>query len=249
MYIQLFAYGIVASMILMGGAWAQTAVINAGSESPTEDAGTAAVTGLFDGLSPGNRMIAKSLFDAQRIDDGDTAWTLDGIALAKQDGTGWGNVFKQMKEEGLVPEKNLGRIVSGQAKTGPMAGGPAPDTKTGPTAFGGFRRALRSDVVVTTANGRQVVVALTRPGRGSRARVKYSGNRAGTAAGRSMKVSARGAVKARSGGRFMAAGVGGRRAVIGAVSAARTGASLGAAGGNQFGGLSRGAGGKGGKFK
>lgn len=249
MYIQLFAYGIVASLILMGGAWAQTAVINAGQETPTEETGTAAVTGLFDGLSPGNRMIAKSLFDAQRIDDGDTAWTLDGIALAKQDGTGWGNVFKQMKEEGLVPEKNLGQIVSGQGKTGLIAGGPAHETKTGPAAFGGFRRSLRSDVVVTTANGRQVVVGLRNPGRRSRSLAKYSANRAGTAADRSMKVNARLAVKARSGGRFMAAGVTGRRSAIGAVSAGRTGASIGAAGGNHFGGLSRGAGRKGGKFK
>lgn len=229
MYIQLFAYGIVASMILMGGAWAQTAVINAGSGTPTEDAGTAAVTGLFDGLSTGNRMIAKSLFDAQQIDDGDTAWTLDGIALAKQDGAGWGNVFKQMKEEDLVAEKNLGQIVSGQGKTGPIAGTAAHDTKTGPAAFGGFRRALRSNVVVTIANGNQVVVGLRNPGRRSRSPVKYSTNRAGTAAGRSMKISARNAVRAGSGGRFMAAGVTGRNASIG--------------------GLSRGAGRKVGKFK
>ena len=113
MYIQLFAYGIVASMILMGGAWAQTAVIDAGQETPTGDTGTAAVTGLFDGLSPGNRMIAKSLFDAQRIDDGDTAWTLDGIALAKQDGTGWGNVFKQMKLGQRLQADEGGRPGSG----------------------------------------------------------------------------------------------------------------------------------------
>lgn len=229
MYIQLFAYGIVASMILMGGAWAQTAVINAGSETPAGDAGTAAVTGLFDGLSTGNRMIAKSLFDAQQIDDGDTAWTLDGIALAKQDGAGWGNVFKQMKEEGLVAEKNLGQIVSGQGKTGPIAGTAAHDTKTGPAAFGGFRRALRSNVVVTIANGNQVVVGLRNPGRRSRSPVKYSANRAGTAAGRPMKISARHAVRVGSGGRFMAAGVTGRNASIG--------------------GLSRGAGRKVGKFK
>lgn len=229
MYIQLFAYGIVASMILMGGAWAQTAVIDAGQETPTGDTGTASVTGLFDGLSPGNRMIAKSLFDAQRIDDGDTAWTLDGIALAKQDGTGWGNVFKRMKEEGLVPEMTLGQIVSGQGKTGPMAGGPVPYTKTSPAAFGGFRRALRSDVVVTNAIGRQVVIGLTNPGRPSRPLAKYSGTRAKAAAGRSMKVNARRAVTAGTGGRLMPAGVTGRGIAIG--------------------GLSRGAGGKGGKFK
>ena len=125
MYIQLITYGIVASMILMGGAWAQTAALNADSETPTGDSGAAAVTGLFDGLSPGNRMIAKSLFDAQQIDDGDSALTLDHIALSKQDGTGWGNIFKQMKEEGLVPEKNLGQAVSGQGRTGSIAGGPA----------------------------------------------------------------------------------------------------------------------------
>ena len=38
--------------------------------------------------------------------------TLDQIAGMKQGGQGWGQVFKQMKAQGLVDAKNLGQVVS-----------------------------------------------------------------------------------------------------------------------------------------
>ncbi len=80
----------------------------------------------YDTLSPGNRKIARALFDAQQTQTttgtgtsgtgttGPTSktLTLDQIAAMKQSGQGWGEVFKQMKANGLVTEKNLGQVVS-----------------------------------------------------------------------------------------------------------------------------------------
>ncbi len=71
--------------------------------------------GAFDRLSPGNQKIASALFDAQQ----DTIkplnakpLSLDDIAALKRSGTGWGQVFRRMKAQGLVQDKNLGQVVS-----------------------------------------------------------------------------------------------------------------------------------------
>jgi hypothetical protein len=71
--------------------------------------------GAFDKLSPGNQKIAQALFDAEQNNaTSPTAKLLsrDDIAAMKQDGKGWGGVFKSMKTQGLVQEKNLGQVVS-----------------------------------------------------------------------------------------------------------------------------------------
>jgi len=70
----------------------------------------------FDELSTGNKMIARSLMDAQTLPADGTGefLTLDQIAYAKGE-TGWSNVFKQMQAEGLIDAKNLGEVVSAHA--------------------------------------------------------------------------------------------------------------------------------------
>jgi len=68
-------------------------------------------TGAFDKLSPGDQKIARALFEAQSTSGGATPLTLDQIA-AKKKHTGWGEIFKQMKAQGLVTDKNLGQAVS-----------------------------------------------------------------------------------------------------------------------------------------
>jgi len=68
-------------------------------------------TGAFDKLSPGDQKIARALFEAQSTSGGTTPLTLDQIA-AKKKHTGWGEIFKQMKAQGLVTDKNLGQAVS-----------------------------------------------------------------------------------------------------------------------------------------
>src|SRR5438445_10462869 len=70
-------------------------------------------TGAFASLSPGDQKIARALFEAQSTSGGTTPLTLDQIAAKKKEGhTGWGQVFKQMKAQGLVTDKNLGQAVS-----------------------------------------------------------------------------------------------------------------------------------------
>ena len=69
--------------------------------------------GVFDKLSPGNQKIAQALFDAQQSSPTTTPLSRDDIAAMKQDGKGWGGVFRQMRKDGLVQEKNLGQVVSG----------------------------------------------------------------------------------------------------------------------------------------
>ena len=79
-------------------------------------------TSTFASLSPGDQKIARALFEAQNTSGGTTAQstsggstplTLDQIAGKKKAAhDGWGQVFKQMKEQGLVKDKNLGQVVS-----------------------------------------------------------------------------------------------------------------------------------------
>ena len=68
--------------------------------------------GSFSDLSPGNQNIARALFYAQHpAPNGPPPLSMNQIAALKGQ-EGWGEVFKQMKAEGLVNEKNLGEVVS-----------------------------------------------------------------------------------------------------------------------------------------
>lgn len=93
------------------GVWGSDALAQTSTSTTTT---TSSSTGAFDSLSPGNQKIARALFEAQPTESGGstTALTLDEIAAKKQSGQGWGNVFKEMKAQGLVQEKNLGQVVS-----------------------------------------------------------------------------------------------------------------------------------------
>ncbi len=76
-------------------------------------AGRGVDNGGFELLSAGNRKIALALFDAQGGAVGnDVAWTLDEIAGAKHSGTAWSELFKRMREEGLIDAPSLGATIS-----------------------------------------------------------------------------------------------------------------------------------------
>ena len=112
------------------------------SSGTTSNTSTSSTTGAFQSLSPGQQKIARSLFEAQQPSaTGPAPLSLDQVAAMKQ-GTGWGQVFKQMKSEGLVGDaKNLGQVVSGHATT---QGATTTTASTG------------ASTTVTTANGRPV---------------------------------------------------------------------------------------------
>lgn len=87
--------------------------------------------GAFDALPPGGQKIARALYAAQGTgavgtsiagtSAGGASWSMDDIAAARSQG-GWGNVFRQMKADGFIAEKNLGRVISGhQRAAAPVA--------------------------------------------------------------------------------------------------------------------------------
>ena len=93
-------------------------------------AGALAQETTFDQLSPGNQKIAAAIEDAQT--GMGTVYTLEEIAVFKQDGMGWGQIFKQTDSTA----KNLGQAVSS------------------------FQHGISpgSEVVVTTGSGQRITV-------------------------------------------------------------------------------------------
>jgi len=98
------------------------------SASPAH-AQTATVDGAYQRLSPGNAKVAMALFEAQvpppvpaptgsgaRATAAKTTpprtLTLDQIAVMRQSGQGWGQVFQSLKTQGLVRDRDLGQAVS-----------------------------------------------------------------------------------------------------------------------------------------
>jgi len=83
---------ILALLLVSVGVWAQT--------DGTEP---------FAQLPSGEQKIARALFEGQT---GPKRLTPGQIVDMKKGGEGWGRVFKQMKEQGLLTQKNLGQVVS-----------------------------------------------------------------------------------------------------------------------------------------
>ena len=98
--------------------WAMSGPVAAGDSSgavevkrPTE---AAAPSRALDGLSPGNRLIAQALFNAQKSSavSGSQPWSLERIAMARAEGRNWGEVFLILKHDGLVEAQSLGQVVT-----------------------------------------------------------------------------------------------------------------------------------------
>jgi len=97
--------------VLLGGVLALWSV-------PPSAWGQATTTGAFAQLSPGGQKIAQALYDAESP----KTMTLDDIAKLKQNGKGWGEVFKTMKKDKLLRQKNLGQVVKDFEHRDPEAG-------------------------------------------------------------------------------------------------------------------------------
>ena len=96
-------------------------------------------TPTFDQLSPGNQKIAEALFTAQTEPKG---MTLEAIAMSKQDGMGWGEIFRQTVSDA----KNLGQAVSSFQHS------------ISPGSPGSHGISPGSEVVVTTGSGQRITV-------------------------------------------------------------------------------------------
>ena len=84
------------------------------SSMPAKSLAQTTGTGAFAQFSPGDQKIARALFEAQTTSTTPNApkpLTLDEIAAKKRGHEGWGEVFKDMKAQGLVTDKNLGQVV------------------------------------------------------------------------------------------------------------------------------------------
>lgn len=82
----------------------------------TRDAMPAVVTSRsgLESLSPGNRLIAEALYNAQKVGalNGRQPWSLERVAMARTSGSNWGEVFQHMKQDGLVEAETLGQVVT-----------------------------------------------------------------------------------------------------------------------------------------
>ena len=66
----------------------------------------------FESLSPGNKRIATALFEAQNTSaSGATPMTLEQIAHERRSGRKWGDVFQEMKSQGLIEAETLGQVL------------------------------------------------------------------------------------------------------------------------------------------
>jgi hypothetical protein len=68
--------------------------------------------GAFESLSPGNKRVATALFEAQTTTTGGvTPMTLEQIAQERRSGRKWGDVFQDMKSQGLIQAETLGQVL------------------------------------------------------------------------------------------------------------------------------------------
>jgi hypothetical protein len=66
----------------------------------------------FASLSQGNKRIATALFEAQNTTAGSaTPMTLEQIAQERRSGRKWGDVFQDMKSQGLIEAETLGQVL------------------------------------------------------------------------------------------------------------------------------------------
>lgn len=66
----------------------------------------------FESLSPGNKRVATALFEAQGMTtSGAIPMTLEQIAQERRSGRKWGDVFQDMKSQGLIQAETLGQVL------------------------------------------------------------------------------------------------------------------------------------------
>jgi len=115
--------------------------------------------GAYQKLSAGNQKVARALFEAQTISmsttttkagktadaspasassassaNGRKPMTLDQIASMKQGGTGWEYVFRQMRSQGLLTDKNIGQVMARHNQSRPPSASVVTTGVAGPSA-------------------------------------------------------------------------------------------------------------------
>src|SRR5262245_32987066 len=105
---------------LLIGTVAPTLAVGAGASAKTKSVTS---TPAFDKLSLGNQTVAASLSQAETAGTSPTGspirpLTLQQIAAKRLSGQSWGQIFREMKAQGLVQEKSLSQVVSRYGQVG-----------------------------------------------------------------------------------------------------------------------------------
>jgi hypothetical protein len=139
------AYSIALFLVVAvpGVAGAQGLPGTRGGAADTSRAVDVTPASSFEQLSPGSRMIAKSLawaqgaseFGAEPASRG-TRWSLETISAARIEGRSWGEVFRQMKADGLITARTLGDVVNSYYRPVPVST-PVSASSEPPTGPGG----------------------------------------------------------------------------------------------------------------
>ncbi len=95
-----------------------TVFATAGAEAQTKRVAPSP-SGTYDRLSLGNQKVAAALYQAQTPMVGTTArpLSLEQIAVKRRSGQEWGQIFRELKTQGLVHEKTLGQVVARYLRT------------------------------------------------------------------------------------------------------------------------------------
>ena len=95
-----------------------TVIATAGAQAQTRSAAHAP-SSAYDRLSLGNQKVASALYQAQPPVMGTTArpFSLEQIAAKRRGGQGWGQIFRELKAQGLVHETTLGQVVARYLQT------------------------------------------------------------------------------------------------------------------------------------
>ena len=103
---------------LVIGTVAPVVAVGAGVMAQTKSVTSAPA---FEKLSLGNQKVAASLHQAQTAGTSSTGsstrpLTLQQIAVKRLSGQSWGQIFREMKAQGLVQDKSLSQVVSRYVK-------------------------------------------------------------------------------------------------------------------------------------
>lgn len=164
MMTKILLVGTAAILLLTSPIWAQSSsrVMTSSTRA------SSATTGAFQSLSPGNQKIANALFAAQTT-TGSARLSRDQIATLKGS-EGWGQVFSQMKADGLLQARNLGQVVgrSEHQIHAPTTGAMSQTSRTVVITNGLGRNAtfapIRSGSVAATGGGRTTTFVPTHSG-------------------------------------------------------------------------------------
>ena len=110
-------------------------VASTGAQAQTKPKAPVVVSpsGAYAKLSYGNQKVAAALYQAQNPAVASTAHavapaarplTLEEIASKRRSGQAWGQIFREMKAQGLVHEKSLGQVVARYQQTSDAMPGP-----------------------------------------------------------------------------------------------------------------------------